>query len=752
MAEYVGKVYLVGSGPGDAAYLTLQAREILAQAEVLVYDALVDGDLIDLVPDTCLKLDVGKRGGQPSTPQSEINRLIVDHCQQGKQVVRLKNGDPFIFGRAQSEIGALRQANCDFEIIPGLSSALVAPLMAGIPLTDPQLSRGFTVVTAHDPDALNWVSLAKLDTLVLLMGGRTLPEIVRRLRGHGRSPATPVAIIRYAGRPEQQIWDGTLSTILDRTAGESLAPCVIVIGEVVKLRAYVGEQGAAGKKKQEASRQRAERKHTTQETGGEGREGQEARDSRADGAETFIPSLASPASPSAPPLPTVPSHAPTDSTPPPHSLPLAHKTVLVTRATSQSSQFAELLQAQGAQVVEMPTLEIGPPSSWRDLDRAIARIDDFDWLILTSTNAVDYFFERMEAVTGERAFYSNIKIAVVGEKTAQRLSRTGIQPDFVPPNFVAEALVDYFPEPLGGLRVLFPRVESGGREVLVKEFTSLGAKVREVAAYESRCPAAIAPSALKALQTGIVDVITFASSKTVQHFCQLLQQVDADWQTWINGVSIASIGPQTSKSCQELLGRVDVEATEFTLDGLTQAIVAWATRPNTAPPENLEVVMDTTLDAPLDTIPDANLNMTLDATVMTEPVVPEPVVPEPATAPTTEPNAKAALNLEVVELEVRSPDVAAPEVRLPEVAGGETAIAATGETATGETAAEQGAIAAIPLIEVELVADSETVTPMETLQVELDSQPPEQMAAEADLIAEIQAVIQQGETKHFDQE
>ncbi|NJP09504.1 MAG: uroporphyrinogen-III C-methyltransferase [Leptolyngbyaceae cyanobacterium RU_5_1] len=245
MAEYAGKVYLVGSGPGDAAYLTVQAQELLARAEVLVYDALVDGELLDLVPETCLKLDVGKRGGQPSTSQTEINRLLVEHCQQGKLVVRLKNGDPFVFGRAESEIKALRKTGCDYEVMPGLSSALVAPLLAGIPLTDPKLSRCFAVVTAHDPDAMNWVSLARIDTLVLLMGGRTLPEIVRRLRGHGRSPDTPVAIIRYAGRPNQQVWEGTLTSIVAETANASLSPCVIVVGEVVGLRKYLQprEQG-----------------------------------------------------------------------------------------------------------------------------------------------------------------------------------------------------------------------------------------------------------------------------------------------------------------------------------------------------------------------------------------------------------------------------------------------------------------------------------------------------------------------------
>lgn len=243
MPERAGKVYLVGSGPGDVAYLTLQAQAVLSQAEVLVYDALVDGELLTLVPDGCLKLDVGKRGGQPSTPQAEINQILVDYCQQGYLVVRLKNGDPFIFGRSQSEIGALKRANCDFEVVPGLSSSLLAPLMAGIPLTDPRLSPGFMVVSGHDPEILNWVSLAKLDTLVFLMGARTLPEIVRRLRGHGRSPDTPIAVIRYAGRDRQQIWEGTLANILEITANQSLSPCVIVVGEVVKLRAYIGEQG-----------------------------------------------------------------------------------------------------------------------------------------------------------------------------------------------------------------------------------------------------------------------------------------------------------------------------------------------------------------------------------------------------------------------------------------------------------------------------------------------------------------------------
>jgi uroporphyrinogen III methyltransferase/synthase len=596
MADQAGKVYLVGSGPGDAAYLTVQAQELLSRAEVVVYDALVDNDLLKGVPEGCLKLNVGKRGGQPSTPQSEINQLLVEYCQQGKQVVRLKNGDPFIFGRAESEIKALRRAGCKYEVLPGLSSALVAPLLAGIPLTDPDLSQCFTVLTAHNPDSLPWVSLARIETLVILMGGRTLPEIVRRLRGHGRSPDTPVAIIRYAGRPEQQVWEGTLSNILAKTAEASLAPCVIVIGEVVRLRKYIQPQTSdATRTTSKPQRQEIPAEPTYFST----------RPPRTDAinpvstptptasppadlpplnlptsATSLTSSTPTPLSPLSSPSPSPlspPLVLPTEPTAPAPPLPLADKIVLVTRAASQSSQFTQLLQEQGARVIEMPTLEIGPPSSWRELDDAIAHLEDFDWLILTSTNGVDYFFERLKAYQdGDASLYCNIRIAVVGEKTAQRLTKWGVQPDFIPPNFIADCLIAKFPEPLSGLRILFPRVESGGREVLVKEFGSQGARVREVAAYESRCPTTIAPEALAALQNKAIDVITFASSKTVQNFCQLSLQADPSWQSWLEEVCIASIGPQTSKTCESLLGRVDVEATEHTLDGLTQAIVDWA--------------------------------------------------------------------------------------------------------------------------------------------------------------------------------
>lgn len=338
------------------------------------------------------------------------------------------------------------------------------------------------------------------------MGGQHLPEILRQLQEQGRSPQTPIAVIRWASQPQQQLWAGTLLTILQQTATEALSPCVIVIGEVVGLRSYLQ-----------------------------------------------------------PPLPyatvlTTSNSTTSDSTTASPLL-LAGKTVLVTRSASQSGQFTARLQRDGATVIEMPALEIVAPSSWQALDDALARLADFDWLLLTSANSVDYFFERLATQIRDVRALAAVKIAVIGDKTALKLEQRGLKPDFIPPEFVADSLASHFPGSLQGASVLFPRVESGGRDVLVKDFVSRGAIVTEVAAYQSRCPETIASAALTALQSRTVDIITFASAKTVKHFCQLVEQSqnDRSWQSWLDGVCIASIGPQTTKACNSLLGRIELK-------------------------------------------------------------------------------------------------------------------------------------------------------------------------------------------------
>jgi uroporphyrinogen III methyltransferase/synthase len=513
-----GAVFIIGAGPGSLDYLTLRGHRLLRQADHLVHDALVDCELLRLVPAHCELHDVGKRAGRPSPPQAEIDQLLVDLCLQGHRVVRLKSGDPFIFGRTGSELQALKAADCPFEVVPGISSALAAPLLAGIPLTDPVWSHGFGVVTAHDPDLLDWPALARLHTLVVLMGSRYLDEIIYRLQQNGCRSDIPVAIIQWAGQPQQQIWEGTLLSIRKITRGATLSPCVMVFGEVIKLRPY------------------------------------------------FL-------SPKPPTQDTLPPSA----TPDPNYLPLSGKTVLVTRASGQSSQFANLLAAQGAQVIAMPALEIRPPSDWEPLDDAIADLSSCDWLLLSSANAVNFFMERVLQQGKDSRALSHLKIAVVGKKTSSVLKQWGLRPDFIPPDFVADAMVKHFPESVAGRRLLFPRVETGGRDLLVKEFSAAGAVVLEVAAYESGCPLEPDQAAVEALRNKQVDVVTFASSKTVEHTCQLLQQaLETSGGQALAGVAIASIGPKTSEACLKHFGRVDIEPAEYTLDGLTQAIVTWA--------------------------------------------------------------------------------------------------------------------------------------------------------------------------------
>lgn len=233
----MGRVFLVGAGLGTVDFLTVRGRAVLEQAEVVIYDALGAEGLLDLLPEGCLRVFVGKRGGEASTPQTEINRLLVEYGKSGQRVVRLKGGDPYIFGRSHSEVVALKNAGIEFEVVPGISSALAAPLLAGIPLTHQSLSRGFFVGTAHDLAAFDWAALAKLETLVFLMGGRNLGEICDRLMGEGRSPNFPIAIVKAAGLPEQQVWIGTLQTITAQLESvKKLSPCVIIVGEVVALQ------------------------------------------------------------------------------------------------------------------------------------------------------------------------------------------------------------------------------------------------------------------------------------------------------------------------------------------------------------------------------------------------------------------------------------------------------------------------------------------------------------------------------------
>lgn len=260
------------------------------------------------------------------------------------------------------------------------------------------------------------------------------------------------------------------------------------------------------------------------------------------------------------------------------SYPLAGETILITRAVSSDNQFRQMLEKKGATVLEMPTLEIKPPSSWEKLDNAIENLNTFDWIILTSGNGVEYFCQRMEKLGKSVNLLKNLKIAVVGKKTAQYLDKYQLSPTFIPPDFIADSLVSNFPDNVAQQKILFPRVETGGREILVQEFTAKGAQVMEIPAYQSGCPDFFDDMIWNALTEKLVTIITFTSSKTVRNFYDLINtnlalypQFSLDYI--LEESAIASIGPQTSQTCKELFNRVDIEAEEYTLEGLVNSLV-----------------------------------------------------------------------------------------------------------------------------------------------------------------------------------
>ena len=235
----VGKVYLVGAGPGDPGLLTVRGLEVLRIAEVVIYDRLVNPVLLEETPPEAERIFAGKFAGNHSLPQEEIHQLLITHAKRGLVVVRLKGGDPFVFGRGGEEAEALVSAGIPFEIVPGVSSAVAVPAYAGIPLTHRGMSSSFAVITGHEAckasPAVDWKGLATaVDTLVILMGLKSLPGIVAQLLVNGRSPETPAALIRWGTTGKQEIVTDTLADIAGKAA-TLRPPVVVVIGEVVSL-------------------------------------------------------------------------------------------------------------------------------------------------------------------------------------------------------------------------------------------------------------------------------------------------------------------------------------------------------------------------------------------------------------------------------------------------------------------------------------------------------------------------------------
>jgi len=502
-----GKVYLVGAGPGDPGLLTIKGQECISRADVVVYDFLANPVFLSYARENAEVIYVGKQGGHHTATQEEINKLIVERARRGETVVRLKGGDPFIFGRGGEEAEELVAAGVDYEVVPGITSAIAVPAYAGIPLTHRDHTATVAFITGHeDPtkeqSTIAWDKMATgAGTLVFLMGVGNLPAIAARLMEYGRSPQTPVAVIRRGTIPEQKTVVGTLATIAGaaETAGIK-PPAIIVVGEVVGLREKL---------------QWFEKR------------------------------------------------------------PLFGRRIVVTRAREQASGFLKTLSGLGADCIEFPTIEVVPPESWDPLDAAIRQLSRYDWLLFTSANGVKYFLERLDNGGKDVRDLRGLRIGAIGPGTAGAWSAMGIKPDLVPDEYRAEAVVEAMARfGVKGRKILLPRAVKA-REILPEALREMGAEVDVVPAYRTVRPAHDVKRVEGMFERGEIHMITFTSSSTVTNFMGMFKGKEEKVREWMEPVIVACIGPITAKTAEKLGFQVDIMPPAYTIDSLTEAIVAY---------------------------------------------------------------------------------------------------------------------------------------------------------------------------------
>ncbi|MEY2498952.1 MAG: uroporphyrinogen methyltransferase / synthase [Verrucomicrobiota bacterium] len=493
-----GKCYLVGAGPGDLGLVTLRAKECIEQAEVIVYDYLCNPEMLKWAPENAEIIYAGKKAGAHTLTQEEINALLVEKALGEKNIVRLKGGDPFVFGRGAEEAQALAAARVPFVVVPGITSAIAGPAYAGIPVTHRGKNSHVTFLTGHeDPQktesSIDFGALAKLGgTQVMLMGVERIESIAREMMEKGMRRDLPVALIRWATTGRQETLIGTLENIAERvTANGFTAPAVAVFGDVVALREQLN---------------------------------------------WF------------------------------EDRPLSGKRIVVTRTRTQAGVLSEQLRALGADVIELPTIRIEPPSDLRAFAELVQDAHAYDWIVFTSPNGVTAFFDLFYKLYDDAREIGGARIAAIGAATAQRIKEFRLHVDLQPEEFVAEALVREFRKGGGveNLRILLARAEKA-RDLLPKELSALGAIVDEGFAYRTVPETRDDTGARRRLLEEGADLITFTSSSTVENFLAL-------GLPWPAGMQVGSIGPVTSKTARERGLEVAVEARRHDIPGLVEAV------------------------------------------------------------------------------------------------------------------------------------------------------------------------------------
>lgn len=507
-----GTVYLIGAGPGDPGLITVAGRDALAKADVILYDRLAHPSLLNYARPDAEQIFVGKASARHFVRQEDTNALMADRALEGKMVARLKGGDPNVFGRGGEEAEYLRERGVPFVFIPGITSAIAAPAYAGIPVTHRDAASSFAVITGHERDD-------KSES-----GTRAAGQAEQRRRWDRIAHAADTLIFLMGVESLDEITARLMENGRDPQTPVALvqwgtwAKQRVVTGTLADIVSVVRETGITAPAVTiigEVVRFRDKLRWF--DTG-----------------------------------------------------PLFGKRVLVTRAREQASGFVEKLRSLGADPIEFPTIRVSPldETCGRDeLQIALTQLSTFDWVVFTSANGVRHVFDCLLGQDKDARAFGVAKVAAIGPATAEALQERGIRADFTPTEFVAEAIIAQFPEPVAGKRILLARAVEG-RELLPETWRANGASVWVVPAYRTEVATDGSDEIMGMLEKGEIDIITFTSSSTVKNFVQAVGSTPIPLST-----RIAAIGPVTAATCRELIREPDCTADASTLDGLIEALI-----------------------------------------------------------------------------------------------------------------------------------------------------------------------------------
>lgn len=504
MADTYGTVYLVGAGPGDPGLLTLRGQACLRRAQAVVYDALINPALLSWAPQAeCIF--VGKQTDRHSLPQDEINDLLIALARRHACVVRLKGGDPFVFGRGGEEALALSGAGIPFEVVPGVTAGVGVPAYAGIPVTHRNIATSVTFITGHTARGADGVApdlsrLALDGTLCFYMGLSGLPTLVQSLIALGRSPETPAAAIEWGTYARQRTVVATLETLPAACAAQALAaPALVIVGEVVGLRDQIRWFEAK---------------------------------------------------------------------------PLFGLRVAVTHAAQRHGPLESQLRELGASVLPFATVAFTPvDAAAPEHDDAPADFSAFDWIVLTTVNAAEALFARLDALDRDARALAGVRLCAVGASTIDAVRQRFLRLDATPENYEATTLVEALRVhgSLNGQRVLVPRAEIA-RSSVPAALRQAGADVTEWRAYTATLPSAAAAEAAALLQDP-PGIVIFTNAQAVRHFAQALGE--AGLHALAATTAFASIGPVTTQAAQQAGLPIAVEPARHDVPSLIEALCTW---------------------------------------------------------------------------------------------------------------------------------------------------------------------------------